>query len=520
MLRQERSTLKLWIEALPPEQLKRSPRLCLTYAMLLAALADFEAVEPYLQEAEVALQRLPQDGATTRMLGEVDSLWANLACNRGDLPRAIALCQRALERIPRDEVVLRSTIFLTLGTSFVYSGELAAAEQALAEALELSQAAGHLYDLMHALYLLAWKHTASGHLHLAYRTYQRALHLVESHPQSNRSPHVSLSSLMLGEILREWNLLDDAAQAVSQGIEHAQRSGFEKALRVGAIFLARVRQAQGRGEEAARLMQQWEQIVRQDSVMTLAGDSVFLFLVQLWIVQGNLDAAIQWGERYRRMFEGDGSSRTPSAFEWLTLARLLLAQSRQGRSLPGEHPLEEALSLLEQVRSRAQTRGQMGEVLEAQVLQAQVLQAQGHLPRALRALEEALTLAEPEGYVRLFVDEGPLMAELLQQVADSGQTSPYITSLLEAFGVPIHQQQDVELPQTGASSALVEPLSAREVEVLRLLASGGSNAQLARTLVVSTSTVKTHLQHIYGKLGVANRTQAVARAQELHLLSS
>src|SRR5215469_7751765 len=186
-----------------PEQLKRSPRLCLTYAMLLAALADFEAVEPYLQDARVALQRLPQDEATTRMLGEVDSLWANLACNRGDLPRAIALCQRALERIPRDEVVLRSTIFLTLGTSYVYSGELAAAEQALAKALELSQAAGHLYDLMHALYLLAWKHTASGHLHLAYRTYQRALHLVESHPQSNRSPHVSLSSLMLGEILRE-----------------------------------------------------------------------------------------------------------------------------------------------------------------------------------------------------------------------------------------------------------------------------------------------------------------------------
>jgi LuxR family maltose regulon positive regulatory protein len=162
----------------------------------------------------------------------------------------------------------------------------------------------------------------------------------------------------------------------------------------------------------------------------------------------------------------------------------------------------------------------MGEVLEAQVLQAQVLQAQGHLPQALRALEEALTLAEPEGYVRLFVDEGPLMAELLQQVADSGQTSPYITSLLEAFGVPTNQQKDAEHAQTSDPAELIEPLSEREVEVLRLLASGGSNAQLARTLVVSTSTVKTHLQHIYGKLGVANRTQAVARAQELHLLSS
>jgi LuxR family maltose regulon positive regulatory protein len=162
----------------------------------------------------------------------------------------------------------------------------------------------------------------------------------------------------------------------------------------------------------------------------------------------------------------------------------------------------------------------MGDVLEALVLQALLLQAQGHLPQALGTLQEALPLAEPEGWMRIFVDEGPPMAQLLQQVATSGGASPYLTRLLEALGVPTPQQQDAQLPHPCAPAALVEPLSERELEVLRLLAAGRSNAELAQTLVVSMSTVKTHLQHIYGKLAVSNRTQAVLRAQELHLLAS
>jgi LuxR family maltose regulon positive regulatory protein len=210
-------------------------------------------------------------------------------------------------------------------------------------------------------------------------------------------------------------------------------------------------------------------------------------------------------------------------FERSTLVRVLLAQSRQERPLthpPTEQPLEEALCLIEQVRSRAKVNGQMSQMLEALVLQALVEHAQGHLPQALSALQEALALAEPEGYVRLFVDEGAPMAELLQQVAASGRASPYIMTLLEALGVPTTQQQETGLLQTDASSARMEPLSEREVEVLRLLATGGSNAEIAQVLMISMNTIKTHLKHIYDKLGVTNRTQAVARARELHLLAS
>jgi ATP/maltotriose-dependent transcriptional regulator MalT len=520
MLYHERSTLKWWIEALPKEHLMGSPRLCLTYAMLLVALAQSEVVEPYLEQAELALEHLPHNEATIQMLDEVDILRAHVACHRGGLPCAIALCQRALERIPRDQVLLRSTVFLTLGTSYAFNGELAAAEQALTEALEANQAAGNLYGAIDALYHLGWQHWLAGHLHLAYSTYRRALHLVESHPEYRRALRISIIFIAMGEILREWNALDEAAEAVNQGIEYGQQSGLEKALSFGVVFLAHIRQAQGRSEEAAQLVQQREQIVQQEAAATLDGESAFLYLVRFWISQGNLDAAVQWGQHYRRIPESDRSSRALYTLEGLTLARLLLAQSRQGRPLSTEHPLEEALALLERVRERSEAEGQMLDVLEALVLQSLVWQAQGHLQEALSALQEALTLAEPEGYVRLFVDEGPPMAELLQQVVASSGASPYITSLLKALGASTPQQQEAEPAQTGASSALVDSLSEREVEVLRLLALGRSNAELAQTLVVSVSTVKTHLQHIYSKIGVTSRTQAVARAQELHLLAS
>jgi LuxR family maltose regulon positive regulatory protein len=520
MLQQERSTLKQWIEALPPEQLRHSPRLCLAYGVLLAEHGEFEAIEPYLQQAEAALQHMSQDETTIQMLGEIDSLRADLACNLGELPHAIALCHQALERIPRDQVFLRGNVSLTLGASYAYSGELAAAEQALTEALELSQAAGNLYGVMQALYRLAWKHLLQGQLRLAYRTYQHALHLAQNHPEYRRSPNISLIYLLMGDILREWNALDNAAQVVSQGIDHCQQSGYEIVLPLGVLFLARVRQAQGRIEEAATLTQQCEQLIHQGGATILFTASISLYLVDLWILQGNLDAAIQWGQQYRRALESDGSPRSLYAQEWLTLSRLLLAQSRHGRVLPGEHPLEEALSLLEQVRTRMQAEGQISDVLQALVLQALAQQARGHLPQALSTLQEALALAESEGWVRLFVDEVTPMAVLLQQVVASGGSSPYVTSLVEALGVHTTQQEGTSLPQAWSHEILVEPLSEREVEVLRLLATGESNAEMAQVLVVSMSTVRTHLRHIYDKLGVTNRTQAVVRARELHLLAT
>ncbi len=162
----------------------------------------------------------------------------------------------------------------------------------------------------------------------------------------------------------------------------------------------------------------------------------------------------------------------------------------------------------------------MTHLLEAGVLEALIQQAQGHDEQALRTLKKVLKMAEPEGHVRLFVDKGPPMTQLLQQIGVSGGVSPYLTRLLEAAGVSGSEQKNTHFPQSDAAFPWLEVLSEREVEVLRLLASGASNTEMAQALVVSTNTVRTHLRHIYDKLGASNRTQAVARARELHRLST
>jgi LuxR family transcriptional regulator, maltose regulon positive regulatory protein len=523
MLYGERSTLQQWLEALPQEQLKDSARLCIAYAVLLAANLHFEAVEPYLHLAEVALQETPQGETVAQMhqlFGEIDSLRADLACHRGDLSSAIALCRQALERIPKEQVFLRGTIYMTLGLSYCYNHEIAAAQQALSQALELSQAADNLYNVLHALYMMAETQAMRGQFRQAYRTYQRVLHVVELHPEYGRSRHVGLTYIMMGQILYEWNQLTDAEQLLHKGIEHAQQNGVDAAILIGDMFLAHVRQAQGAVDEARTLMQHIEQIIERGNVPRVITNDFFLHLVRLWTAQGKLDAAMQLEQRSRRLLECEDSLPSIHGAHCIILARVLLAQSRQEGSLPTERSLEEALRLTEEVRSQAEVDGHIEYVLETLVLQALIQHAQGQLPQALTALHKTLSLTEPEGYVRLFVNEGPPMAELLQQLAASGQASPYIARLLEALGISSDRQQEVALPQSGVQSAVVEPLSEREVEVLRLIATGRSNAEIAQVLVVSTGTVHTHLKHIYGKLDVHNRTEAVAHARELDLLAS
>jgi LuxR family maltose regulon positive regulatory protein len=180
---------------------------------------------------------------------------------------------------------------------------------------------------------------------------------------------------------------------------------------------------------------------------------------------------------------------------------VLIAQGKPG----------EALRLLARLLEEAQAVGRMGSVIEVLALQALAFQAQDNLDQALSALERALSLAEPEGFVRTFVDEGKPMARLLRRALSQGIAPNYVARLLAAFG------QEVELTSP-AMESLVEPLSERELEVLRLVVAGLPNPEIAQELIIAVSTVKSHVNHIYGKLGVESRTQAVARARELGLL--
>jgi LuxR family maltose regulon positive regulatory protein len=194
-------------------------------------------------------------------------------------------------------------------------------------------------------------------------------------------------------------------------------------------------------------------------------------------------------------------------FEHITLARVLLARYKSDHA---ERSMLEAMGLLERLLKAAGEGGRTGSVIEILVLQALAHQAQGDIPTALAPLSRALTLAEPEGYVRMFVDEGPPMATLLEETAKHGIPPNYVHQLLRAFG----KAED----RTPVKQGLIEPLSERELEVLRLLATDLNGPEIARELVVSLNTIHTHTKNIYSKLGVNNRRAAVRRAEELDLL--
>ena len=530
LLQGERNILQQWLQALPSELLQRHPRLCITYAMLLAYNVQLDAAESYLRLAEAHLLPSPEGEMppdVLEMLGEIDGIRADLARHQGDIPRAIALCRQALERIPQDNVFLRGNINLNLGAAYAYNGDMEAAQQALTAAVELGQAAGNLHGVLYALYRLTWQPVHQGQLRQAYNNAQRALQFVETHPELRKSPDVGLIYSVMGGVLHEWNKLEAAAEALIEGITLCEQNGVEMAVVGGAYTtLAQVRQDQGAADQASVLMQQAVQGIHNRRTTVLFSARIPFHQVRLWIAQGKLDDAFQWLLEYGPKLHLSGVLSYQQEIEYLTVVRVLLAQSQRGQPLPYGWSLKQVLHLTEQIAEATEAKKRWGHVIEALVLQALLLQAQGDPSSALTILRRALTLAEPEGYIRIFVDEGQPMAALLQRALEAGILHAYVITLLHAFGVQPEVQQEETVPLQQSSLPLsdstlyplLEPLSERELEVLRLMAAGRSNSEIARALSVSVGTIKTHLKHIYGKLGVHTRTQAIAHARELRLL--
>jgi LuxR family maltose regulon positive regulatory protein len=219
--------------------------------------------------------------------------------------------------------------------------------------------------------------------------------------------------------------------------------------------------------------------------------------VRVWLQQGRIDEALRWARE--RGLSAQDALAYPREFEHITLARVLIARSEDG----------DALRLLERLLADAEAHGRTGGAIEILVLQTVAHRAQGHMASALDPLKRALTLAQPEGYVRIFVDEGEPMQGLLRHAVAAGMSSAYVGRLLSAFDEPT---------QKALAAGLAEPLTARELEVMRLVAVGMRNQEIADQLVISLPTVKRHIANAYGKLGVGHRTEAVARANGLGLL--
>jgi LuxR family transcriptional regulator, maltose regulon positive regulatory protein len=326
----------------------------------------------------------------------------------------------------------------------------------------------------------------------------------------------------LGDVQCERNDLERATQTLHQGLRLLLGTIEDEPIIRGNFALARIAQARGDPAEAHASVQRaesWFQQIQFARPWTMA--RLEALHARLWIWQGNLTPALRWAED-SGLTALDPPDRLTyaSEIEYLTLARLRIAQ---GRIDPTGPQLTETLLLLDHLLLSAETARRMGSMIDIHTLRALALHAQGSFAAALNSLESALNLAEPEGYVRIFLDEGgPMHALLLMAGRLKGHgLQKSIQRLLLEFEKHAPTPQVLQPKHSGATfqpSTLIEPLTARELDILRPVAEGASNQAIAERLYLSTGTVKVHLKHIFGKLGVNSRTQAIVRARELNLL--
>jgi LuxR family maltose regulon positive regulatory protein len=411
------------------------------------------------------------------------------------MSRAAELAREALEQLPEQDLAVRGLSAGLLGSVLRWSGDLAAAAQATAKAIAITQAAGDSHASVEALYDLAAVQLAQGQLHKTVATCRDALLLADEYTKrgGRRLPIAGSGYYLMSQVLREWNDLEGALRHAREGIELSEQWGWPEGLAFGYRRLARALQAVGDTDGAHEAIQKARQAA--SNLSPWFGAHMAAHQARLWLAQGNLAAASRWVKESG--LNADDEPDYQYMAEYSILARVLIAQVK----------VDEALGLLARLLEIAEVAGAILVVIEILAVQATALQAQGEVDRALAVLERALTLAEPEGYMRTFIDEGAPLAALLRTAASRGVAPDYVGKLLAAFG-----------EATPLSSPLIEPLSERELEVLRLLAAGLSNREIGAELFLAVGTVKKHTSNIYGKLNVHKRTQAVARARELGLV--
>ena len=515
--RQEAAVLG-WLELLPDEVVRVRPVLSVGFAGALLAGGDFEGVEARLRDAEGWL-----DGATDtrqgshapaaemvvvddtefrRLPAEIELYRAAQALVRGDGPGTVRHARRALELSPADDHLGRASAAALMGLASWASGDLEAGHSGYAECMAGLRRAGHIADTFGCAIALADIRRTQGRLGEAMRTYEQALQRASEQGgpvlRGTADMYVGMS-----EVHRERNDLHAATQQLLRSQELGEHTGLPQNRYRWRVAMARIREAEGDLGGALDLLNEAERLYVGDFFPNVR--PVPALRARVRVTQGELGEALGWA-RERGLSVADDLSYLRE-FEHITLARVLLARYTDERA---EHqPIEDATRLLEGLLRAAEEGQRTGSVIEILALQALTHQTRDDIPAALASLQRALTLAEPEGYVRIFVDAGPPMASLLRAAAKLRIAPRYVRRLLAA----INKTED----GTPASQGLTEPLSERELDVLRLLGTDLGGPEIARELIVSLNTVRTHTKNIYAKLGVNNRRAAVRRARELDL---
>lgn len=511
--RQE-TTLLSWLQALPEALIRSRPVLTIDYVSALLAYGDFEAAYPWLLSAEQWFDPTAQtppgqkmiitnQDAFQRLPASIAMYRAGLALSVGNVADTVTYARRVLALALGEDHLSQGAAAAMLGLAFWTQGKIETAQQIYAEGMVHLQKAGNIADAVNGAITQGVLHLAQGRLRDARRTYERNLQLAAEQGGPALEVRAAVDLFPgLSELHYELNDLPTATQLLVKSKELGEFNGLRQNRYRWRIAMARIRQAEGDLDGALALLYEAEQLYMSDFSPDVR--PIAALQARVWLAQGQLGKALSWAQQ--KGLSPDDDLSYLHEFEHITLARLLLGQATsQGTS----REIQDVLTFLERLLEAAEAGGRMGSVLEILVVQALAYQRQGSLPAAVAALGRALALAEPEGYIRLFVDEGPNMATLLRETAVRNIAPAYTHQLLAAFGSPI---------AASPASPLIEPLSQRELELLRYFKTELSGPEIARELTIALSTVRTHTKSIFSKLNVTNRRAAVIRAEELKLI--
>jgi LuxR family maltose regulon positive regulatory protein len=522
----ELDTMMKWMNVLPEEIIRYRPRVALAFAWTLLLAGKLERVEKYLDYARHCAQ-LQSGDDLEEILNQAATINTFLSRIRGDVNRALELAREAVKQNEEDQIY-HGTVVLDSGLGRQVNGDPIAPARYPSRSTSTRGEQLEAFGALEALPQLARLQMRMGQLRTASATFQESLQMVEKRSQLEGSwLHVAATgNVGLGEIQYEWNDLDSAMRHLAEGIKLSRRGGGAEVIRDSRILLARIHQSRGDLAGALDAIDEARHILRSYHASRELIGPLAAHRVGILLAQGDLEAAEHWA--HERILERTGlrsreREQRVSMLEDMALARLMIAREET----------QEALELLAPLLQTAEAGGEVDNMIRILVLNSIALDHQDEDEQALGALSRALVLAEPEGYVRTFVSEGQLLKDLLLEVrgtrldeeADTPATVSihYLDRLLETFGVKpgLGEEAAAEAPKGEAATkvaSLPTPLSDREVEVLKLIADGKSNATIADTLYISVSTVKTHINNLYSKLDVESRTQALARARELNML--
>jgi LuxR family maltose regulon positive regulatory protein len=517
----ESVTLQRWLLALPDEAVKSSPALCVALGLMELHLGHLEAVDRLIDHAEHGFDRgqapldveVPTDGGMVREVpAALAMLRSELASVLGRPELTSAYATSALAQMAEDEQGPRLWgRWLQLLADWI-DGRMAQAESGFAKILAEARTLPDPHPLTTSCHTLGWVQQARGELSRSLRTYQEGLRYARE-GVGFVSFHSGEAHIGIAQVLYARNELDDALRHVTSGVDLVRQVVEFQLPAFGQVTLAWILHALGQSEDALEAMDNACRLLPLSDVVTMFSPAQ-TERARLWLAQGRIDRATGWADE--RGLSADDAPSYPRERDHLVLARVLIARSEPKR----------ALGLLERLDALAESHGRIGSLIEIRALRSLALQAVADHPGALTALSEALSMAQPEGYIRAFADEGAPMASLLQSLirargrgwgtAISGAEREHLNRVVRAFqALPGHgERPDAAHAATGS----IEPLTRRELDVLESMAAGRRNQQIADELVITLETVKRHVSHIFNKLGATNRMEAVATARDLHLI--